>query len=280
MSELVVLAGHLEALGNFSGLMALLTALQQGCVSRLALTLALVPKADKEKLLKLQVLMSGSKNYGNYREQLSIRATRIYATEGLDENVWKGRHGASAADAASSSSPPIPTGPLPSAALVPHLGAHLAELASIGEGNPEQLSEAPHLSNLGRCRQVARSVSQLTKLQRITYEFRPVRLLCAAISLALGSHTHLTAASASDASRALFALSLSQEPPARPVATAEEACEGQGGEGDGEEEEDEEEDDEEDEDDEEEEEEEEEVVVKVTRPQTFLRSASAFLNLG
>jgi hypothetical protein len=49
------LAGHLAELASFHALVAVLSALQQACVTRLKWTWELVPKADKDKLARLQV---------------------------------------------------------------------------------------------------------------------------------------------------------------------------------------------------------------------------------
>jgi hypothetical protein len=49
------LAGHLEALNNFNGVMAILTALQQGCVTRLKPMIQLVGDKATKQLQKLQV---------------------------------------------------------------------------------------------------------------------------------------------------------------------------------------------------------------------------------
>lgn len=47
--------GHLAELANFNGLMVVVTALQQGCVTRLKWTFEQVPKAERAKLGQLQV---------------------------------------------------------------------------------------------------------------------------------------------------------------------------------------------------------------------------------
>jgi hypothetical protein len=89
------LASFLEELNNFNGLMAILTALQQGCITRLKDTLSYVDEKTNQTLRRLQSLMSGSMNYIKYRERLFNM---------LDEKQT---------------------------CVVPHLGAHLAEICSI-----------------------------------------------------------------------------------------------------------------------------------------------------
>lgn len=70
---LVELAEELLALNNYSGLTAIVSSLQQSSISRLKQTLALVKDDYKERLKTLATLMSGLKNYKNYREHLSAR---------------------------------------------------------------------------------------------------------------------------------------------------------------------------------------------------------------
>lgn len=50
---------------------------------------------------------------------------------------------------------------------VVHLGAHLAELVTINEGNPDYLPQAPHNINVGKLRLLARSVRQVARLQKL-----------------------------------------------------------------------------------------------------------------
>jgi hypothetical protein len=71
VSQFIRLAGHMLDLCNFNGLMVILTALQQGCISRLVVTFANVAKSEKTLLVKLQRLTAGSKNYQKYREEVS-----------------------------------------------------------------------------------------------------------------------------------------------------------------------------------------------------------------
>jgi len=187
-SDLISLAGCLESLGNYNGLMSVLTGLQQGSISRLHEMLLLVSQDDKEKLADLQNTMAGNKNYQNYREALKA----YDAGSGNKDKAGK--------------------------AVVPHLGAHLAELTSIAEGNPEFLPDQPHLFNYTKKRLLARSVGLLVSLQARRFMLVPVRLVASILNRALDKHIHLTSLEANEAARQLFELSKYLEPPA-PVAT-------------------------------------------------------------
>jgi len=68
--KFVFLASFLEEMNNFNGLMAILTSLQQGCITRLLETLSYVDEKTKQTLKRLQILMSGSMNYKKYRDNL------------------------------------------------------------------------------------------------------------------------------------------------------------------------------------------------------------------
>lgn len=52
-------------------------------------------------------------------------------------------------------------------AIVPHLGAHLAELISISEGNPEYLPHMPHCVNLGKYTLLTNSLRIIDTLQQL-----------------------------------------------------------------------------------------------------------------
>lgn len=71
ISKFIHLAVELRKLGNYNGLMTILTALQQGCITRLEITFSLIPKYELQQLYELKKLMSGIKNYSNYREEIS-----------------------------------------------------------------------------------------------------------------------------------------------------------------------------------------------------------------
>jgi hypothetical protein len=187
-SDLISLASCLESLGNYNGLMSVLTGLQQGSISRLYEMLVLVSQDDKEKLADLQNTMAGNKNYQNYREALKA----YDAGSGNKDKAGK--------------------------AVVPHLGAHLAELTSIDEGNPEFLPDQPHLFNYTKKRLLARSVSLLVSLQARRFMLVPVRLVASILARALDKHIHLTSLEANEAARQLFELSKYLEPPV-PAAT-------------------------------------------------------------
>ena len=189
-SDLISLAAHLEALGNYNGLMAVLTGLQQACVTRLHDMLLLVDQDDKERLAGLQHTMAGNKNYANYRKALS--AYDADAASGLKDKAGR--------------------------PVVPHLGAHLAELTTIAEGNPEFLPDQPHLLNMTKKRLMARSVALLVSLQQRRYGLVPVRLVASILSRALEKHVHLTSLEANEAARQLFELSKYLEPPVQAAA--------------------------------------------------------------
>lgn len=106
ISKLIALAKHMCTLGNFHGLMTVLTALQQGCVHRLKITFDMLQDEDKESMQELkvhshisylfsmlitlsmfcvlivhtQVLMAGEKNYMRYREEIQSRVLKIEGT--------------------------------------------------------------------------------------------------------------------------------------------------------------------------------------------------------
>ncbi len=199
---IVKIAHHFRNLHNFHSLMAVLTGLQRGCISRLADTLALVAQPTKDDFARLLADMAGGKNYLAYR--------RIV-------DKYLGKNGAVGA-------------------LIPHLGAHLAEITSVDEGNNDHLSNAPHLLNVTKLKMTARTVLQLTDLQKFKYNLTPIRVISCAIDKALQPYVHLTPALVSESEKRLYDLSLEREPlkasPRAPIPAQASGARGNVGNGD------------------------------------------------
>ena len=174
---IVKIAHNFHLLNNFNGLMALLTGLQRGCINRLTHMLDEVSKGTKENLKRLLGLMSGSKNYLVYRQMLANFTNDKTSIGGF----------------------------------IPHLGAHLAELSTIDEGNLDHMSNAPHLLNISKLKLTARTVTLLTDLQKYSYKIRPVRMIASTIDKALQRYVYLTNAEVADNDRRLYELSLYRE---------------------------------------------------------------------
>lgn len=96
-------------------------------------------------------------------------------------------------------------------AVVPHLGAHLAELTSISEGNGDFLESDPHLFNVQKLQLYASTLEQLRNYQRLRYRLAPIRVIAAAINHTLKPHLALSAAAASEIAKNNFNLSLFKE---------------------------------------------------------------------
>lgn len=94
---------------------------------------------------------------------------------------------------------------------MPHLGAHLAELVTIGEGNPEHLPDAPHMLNLHKKLMTGKSLLLLARMQRALYTLEAVRIVATAINRSMRSFQCFTAAEAATASREFFKLSQLRE---------------------------------------------------------------------
>jgi len=280
----IKVASHLEELNNYNGLMIILTALNQGCITRLQHTFALLKPADHSVLNRLNKLMSGTKNYQTYRghlkqaftrtssgspvptpvflpsplpsfrergRTLTRQAVRTDQGEPLTQraSIWKteifDRYVVSRSYEQqrlceqvrtqraqeqhylwSDLSSPNPSAqnnnnnnnnnnnsPQAAVAMVPHLGAHLSELSTIEEGNPDYLSDAPHLFNMDKCVLLAASLSSLSAMQQLPpYQLQPVRCLMAALNYFARLHCRLTAADSAAYSKKLYNRSLAVEP--------------------------------------------------------------------
>lgn len=273
----IKVASHLEELDNYNGLMIILTALNQGCITRLQHTFALLKPADHSVLNRLNKLMSGTKNYQTYRGHLKQAFTRTssgspvpvplflpsplpsFRERGRTRQavrtgqgepptqrapIWKAeifdRYAVSRSyeqqrlceqvrtqraqeqhyllsDLSSpnqnSSNNNNNNSPQAAAAMVPHLGAHLSELSTIEEGNPDYLSDAPHLFNMDKCVLLAASLSSLSAMQQLPpYQLQPVRCLMAVLNYFARLHCRLSAADSAAYSKKLYNRSLAVEP--------------------------------------------------------------------
>ena len=180
---IVKLGLHFRNLHNFHSLMAVLTGLQRGAISRLRKTLELVSSSVKDALKHLLKDMDGTKNYVYYR---SIMERFLHKKNNVG-------------------------------AFIPHLGAHLAEITSIDEGNPDHLPNSPHLLNVAKLKLSARTFSNLADLQKFKYNLTPARIIACAIDKALQPFVILTQARVAEKEKAMFDLSLSLESPPLPL---------------------------------------------------------------
>lgn len=187
ITQLIELAQHLVDLSNFHGLMAVLSALQQGSVTRLQISFDLVSADKLTQLAQLKALMAGEKNYAKYRETLAALMTRIAAAD--SGSGWKaaelGISGAESTGPNSNASSEEAKGAddKPLLGIIPHLGAHLAALTAIAECHGDHLTDHAHLFNLVKWRLCYAAIEPLQRLQQMpnTYPFTPVRMITAAL---------------------------------------------------------------------------------------------------
>lgn len=97
-------------------------------------------------------------------------------------------------------------------AIVPHLGAHLAELTSIADGNTDYLPDRPYLFNTHKLALLAGTLSLLLKMQRLSYNLTPVRCISAALNFTAKRELKLSAAAASAFAAQMYTLSNAVEP--------------------------------------------------------------------
>ena len=96
-------------------------------------------------------------------------------------------------------------------AIVPHLGAHLAELTSINEGNNDYLIDRPYLYNCEKLKLLSNTLLLLNKMQSIQYNLVPIRNIISSINFITKTHLKLSATAISEHSKQMYALSLSIE---------------------------------------------------------------------
>ena len=96
-------------------------------------------------------------------------------------------------------------------AIVPHLGAHLAELTSINEGNNDYLIDRPYLYNCEKLKLLSNTLLLLNKMQSIQYNLIPIRNIISSINFITKTHLKLSATAISEHSKQMYTLSLSIE---------------------------------------------------------------------
>jgi hypothetical protein len=104
--------------------------------------------------------MSGSKNYGNYRLKLEAHCLDFLNKQHTSRETL--------ADMSKETF---------QNAVVPHLGAHLAEISSIMEGNQDYLTEHSNFLNLDKKRLIYNCISKLTLIRNQRYNLHNIRII-------------------------------------------------------------------------------------------------------
>eukprot|EP01129_Flabellula_baltica_P014536 TRINITY_DN6981_c0_g1_i1.p1 TRINITY_DN6981_c0_g1~~TRINITY_DN6981_c0_g1_i1.p1 ORF type:complete len:1107 (-),score=304.83 TRINITY_DN6981_c0_g1_i1:11-3331(-) len=134
--KFVQIADALYRMGNFNGVMEIISGLNRGPVYRMKATVAAITTKDKacNKTLEfLKELTDRQKNYANMRSALR------------------------------NANPP----------LIPYLGMYLTDLTFIEEGNPDTIGEY-NLIHFYKCRLISNSISSIKQYQQQPYNFVPV----------------------------------------------------------------------------------------------------------
>jgi hypothetical protein len=99
----------------------------------------------------------------------------------------------------------------PMVGIVPHLGAHTAELTGVYEVT-EFIPDSPCLINVTKKVMTTRCILQLARLQRTVYAIQSVRLVGNVINKSIQQHQYFSAADSAQASKDQYALSCRREP--------------------------------------------------------------------
>lgn len=239
ITKFITLAQQLQQLGNFLGLMAVLTALQQGCVSRLALSFEQVSRDALQQLQQLKKLMAAGKNYARYRAELSkLQAQLAYEQAHARLTRQRSRRGLVSEDidwrlallprkallVPANSTGPVAEMAVPVGldgdefhfdqlqAVVPHLPAHVAALTAIAEVHAsEYVPDHPHLFHVTKWRQMTGLLLPLAKMQVLRYDFQPVRVVGASLQYEWKRHLARSTAQSTLLSKRLYQLSEARE---------------------------------------------------------------------
>lgn len=90
--------------------------------------------------------------------------------------------------------------------IVPHLGAHLAEIVTISEGNTEYIPDTPHMINVPKKVMLSRCLITINAMQQSTYDLYPIRLVATVINRTMQQYMNFTTADASAAAKEMFKL--------------------------------------------------------------------------
>jgi len=214
---MVGLAQILMELNNFSGMMAILTGLQQTAIRRLSETWRLVPQDSLATLDRLKAVMATRNNFSSYRDEFARRfevfgdstGAEIYFSKFNDDQF--GQRTASTMSSYRGSNvlehneqAGLDEG---GSAIIPHLGAHLTELLGVVEGNGQYLDGNPCLLNFTRLKHISNSLSMLGRAQELTYNLRYLRLVASVINLEVGKFVALNEKAANEMKNSLWELS-------------------------------------------------------------------------
>jgi hypothetical protein len=231
LTNFIILSNYLINLGNYNSAMAIMSALQQGSVTRLTQTMHLLSEKHLDLFADMQRRMSPVKNYAAYKNEIALRAVYLH-----DDSNWRHRSdgidcrlrrffaipskpstnddndGNESNKSTMNSGSDAPVVSDKTEAFVPYLGAHLAELIGIFDGNPDTLPEAPHMMNMYKKILVARSLSLMSRMQRLSFNIEPIRMLGAIINRSFKPYIRYLSKDGIETNRDLYAMSLSLEP--------------------------------------------------------------------
>jgi hypothetical protein len=197
--NMITLADVLCELNNFSGMMAILTGLQQTSIRRLNETWALVSSDSIQTLEALKAIMSTANNFREYREEFARRFGSFGDTTGAERYFahFSSEMGERRASFTGLTPCDVAGGDDEGAtAIVPHLGAHLTEILGIVEGNGQYLDGNPHLLNFKRMMHISNSLGMLGRAQQLQYNLRYLRQLTSVINLGVSKFMCLSDESA------------------------------------------------------------------------------------
>jgi len=196
-SALIDLCSYFKLLRNYNGLMAVITGLKQSSITRLSDTISLVSKKRIETFQRLDKLMSGSKNYSNYRTKLESHFSEFLKNENTRETITR--------ETISSSRESFQN------AIVPHLGSHLAEISSIMDGNQDYSIDHSNFINLDKKKLLYSCISKLTLIRNQRYNLQTIRIIQNVINRSIMKYTFFNTADMEIEMKKLHELSLSQE---------------------------------------------------------------------
>lgn len=137
LKKFVLIAEHLESIGNFNGVMEIIGGLNLFAVSRLKATWEQIPPGQKKKIEELNALMESIQNYKNYRA--AVKAAKL--------------------------------------PLLPYLGVYLRDITFIDEGNTNYLDEAKMVVNFEKLCLIGEILHQIKRYQSEAFDILPDTVL-------------------------------------------------------------------------------------------------------
>lgn len=188
----------LNKMNNYHSSVALISALDHHCITKLTLTISLVDPHFITKLQQNKQRLAETSNYSLYRQEINELISNKCCK--FHRISWRGRYDEpnplkrNKEYLLQIQDKTIQRPMKDNIGVIPYIGVFTMDLMAIQEGNSIYLRDSPFLINIPRICLVSNCISTMTELQHIEYVycFEPIRLIASLFVYSLKSYMKLT----------------------------------------------------------------------------------------